>query len=248
MARVVRRTDFAADRMTSAAPTGCRAGSRHSHGPVNPESRGPSVITEPESDKPRSYLRIARRNSHADNTLPSSIERWRSGASTAEPPVLHEWRLADQTRVHRSPETGRPTVVAVRALAERREFPTADGWAKSRYRGVNCERRPLPGAIEALRNRQVKNFFALELLAVETPMLSMGDEVRRTQDGNNNAYCLDGDRSWFDWSLLDRHADIHRFVTELTAFRQRRDVVVESAALSLIAASRVGRVARRGAQ
>jgi len=88
-------------------------------------------------------------------------------------------------------------------------------------------------AIEALRNRQIKNFFALELLAAGTPMLLMGDEVRRTQQGNNNAYCQDSTISWFDWTLLDRHADIHRFVKRLTMFRQRRDVVVEDAVLSL---------------
>jgi len=86
--------------------------------------------------------------------------------------------------------------------------------------------------IEALRNRQVKNFLALELLAAGTPMLLMGDEVRRTQRGNNNAYCQDSDISWFDWSLLERHRDIHRFVKELNAFRQRRDVV-QRTALSL---------------
>ncbi len=83
-------------------------------------------------------------------------------------------------------------------------------------------------AIEALRNRQVKNAFALELLAAGTPMLLMGDEVRRTQRGNNNAYCQDNDISWFDWSLLTQHGDVHRFVKELTAFRQRRDVVGET--------------------
>ena len=88
-------------------------------------------------------------------------------------------------------------------------------------------------AVEALRNRQVKNFFALELLAVGTPMLLMGDELRRTQRGNNNAYCQDSDLSWFDWNLLERHGDIHRFVKALNAFRQRRDVVVEGAGLSL---------------
>jgi isoamylase len=88
-------------------------------------------------------------------------------------------------------------------------------------------------AIEALRNRQVKNFIALNLLAAGTPMLLMGDEVRRTQRGNNNAYCQDGEISWFDWSLLERHGDIHRFVKELNAFRQRRDVVAERATLSL---------------
>ncbi|HET7221171.1 MAG TPA: glycogen debranching protein GlgX [Vicinamibacterales bacterium] len=80
-------------------------------------------------------------------------------------------------------------------------------------------------AIEALRNRQVKNFIALNMLAAGTPMLLMGDEVRRTQNGNNNAYCHDNDISWFDWRLLEKHADVHRFVKELVWFRQRRDVV-----------------------
>ena len=88
-------------------------------------------------------------------------------------------------------------------------------------------------AIEALRNRQVKNFLALTMLAAGTPMLLMGDEVRRTQRGNNNAYCQDGDISWFDWTLLQEHPDIHRFVKMLNAFRQRRDVVAEEAVLSL---------------
>jgi isoamylase len=88
-------------------------------------------------------------------------------------------------------------------------------------------------AIETLRNRQVKNFLALALLATGTPMLLMGDEVRRTQRGNNNAYCQDSDISWFDWSLLDRHGDIHRFVKTLNAFRQHRDVVAEGVTLSL---------------
>ena len=88
-------------------------------------------------------------------------------------------------------------------------------------------------AIEVLRNRQVKNFFALEMLAAGTPMLLMGDEVRRSQRGNNNAYCQDSDISWFDWSLLERHADIHRFVKLLNAFRQRRDLVAEQGKQSL---------------
>ena len=101
-------------------------------------------------------------------------------------------------------------------------------------------------AIEALRNRQVKNFLALELLAVGTPMLLMGDEVRRTQRGNNNAYCQDSDLSWFDWSLLERHADIHRFVKVLNAFRQRRDVVADRTALSLNQLLRQARIEWHG--
>ena len=88
-------------------------------------------------------------------------------------------------------------------------------------------------AIEALRNRQVKNFLAVLMLSAGTPMLLMGDEARRTQAGNNNAYCLDDELTWFDWSLLERHADIVRFVKVLAAFRQRRDVVQLGATLGL---------------
>jgi glycogen operon protein len=87
--------------------------------------------------------------------------------------------------------------------------------------------------IEALRERQIKNFFALELLAAGTPMLLMGDEVRRTQQGNNNAYCQDSEISWFDWGLVGRHAGLHRFVSMLTRFRQRRDVVAEESSFTL---------------
>jgi glycogen operon protein len=87
--------------------------------------------------------------------------------------------------------------------------------------------------VDGLRNRQVKNFFALTLLAVGTPMLLMGDEVRHTQHGNNNSYCQDSELSWFDWDLVARHADVHRFVKVLIAFRQRRDVVAAGATLSL---------------
>jgi glycogen operon protein len=88
-------------------------------------------------------------------------------------------------------------------------------------------------AIDTLRNRQIKNFHALTLLAVGTPMLLMGDEVRRTQHGNNNAYCQDNEISWFDWTLLHKHGDVHRFVKELIAFRQRRDVTMGDTTISL---------------
>jgi len=87
--------------------------------------------------------------------------------------------------------------------------------------------------IEALRRRQVKNFITLNTLAVGTPMLLMGDEVRRTQRGNNNAYCQDNELSWLDWSLLKQHADLHRFVKMMVAFRAQRDVVIEDSRLSL---------------
>src|SRR5205085_1891652 len=57
-------------------------------------------------------------------------------------------------------------------------------------------------AIDALRTRQVKNFLTATMLAAGMPMMLMGDEVRRTQRGNNNAYCLDDETTWFDWTLV----------------------------------------------
>ena len=88
-------------------------------------------------------------------------------------------------------------------------------------------------AIEAIRCRQIKNFMVLNLLALGTPMILMGDEVRRTQRGNNNAYCQDNEISWFDWALQKRHSDIHRFVKMMVAFRRRRDVAIEKIQISL---------------
>ena len=88
-------------------------------------------------------------------------------------------------------------------------------------------------AIEALRNRQVKNFLVVTLLALGTPMILMGDEVRRTQRGNNNAYCQDSEIGWFDWRDLPAHADVHRFTKELIAARlMQTDTVMEELTLS----------------
>jgi glycogen operon protein len=77
-----------------------------------------------------------------------------------------------------------------------------------------------PGIL-ALRQRQMKNLMTILLLAHGTPMLLMGDEVARTQNGNNNAYCQDNETTWFDWSDVERHADLLRFVRKLIHFRRR---------------------------
>ena len=82
-------------------------------------------------------------------------------------------------------------------------------------------------AIERLRNRQVKNFMTVTMLSFGLPMFLMGDEVRRTQHGNNNAYCQDNEANWFDWSLIKKHADVHRFVKLLIARRLLRDTSAE---------------------
>jgi glycogen operon protein len=77
----------------------------------------------------------------------------------------------------------------------------------------------------AVRSRQVRNILATLLLSQGVPMLSHGDEVRRTQFGNNNAYCQDNVISWFDWRLLKKYAGLRRFVRELIRFRKREITV-----------------------
>ena len=79
--------------------------------------------------------------------------------------------------------------------------------------------------IERVRCRQIKNFLTINLMSLGTPMLLMGDELRRTQFGNNNAYCQDNEVSWMDWSLLEKNADIYRFLKRLIAIRLTLDVL-----------------------
>jgi glycogen operon protein len=67
-------------------------------------------------------------------------------------------------------------------------------------------------AIEAVRLRQIKNLLVILLLSQGTPMLLMGDEVRRTQRGNNNAYCQDNELGWFNWEDVEKNAGLLRFV------------------------------------
>ena len=76
-------------------------------------------------------------------------------------------------------------------------------------------------SIERLRRRQVKNCFVILLISIGTPMLQMGDEMGRTQRGNNNAYCQDYEAGWLDWGLLERHRDLHQFVRKLIGYRLR---------------------------
>jgi hypothetical protein len=64
-------------------------------------------------------------------------------------------------------------------------------------------------------------------------MILMGDEVRRTQQGNNNAYCQDNETSWLDWTLVTRHADLSRYVRALGAFRLMRGVDPDYQTLTL---------------
>ena len=89
-----------------------------------------------------------------------------------------------------------------------------------------------PG-VEALRLRQIKNLLTVLLVSQGTPMLLMGDEVRRTQFGNNNGYCQDNELSWFDWSAVEEEADLLRFVRGLIHFIQTQEIFRQESLLEV---------------
>ena len=75
--------------------------------------------------------------------------------------------------------------------------------------------------LEKTRIRALKNFITTLLVSLGTPMILGGDEIGRTQSGNNNAYCQDNEISWYDWSLLEKNRDLFNFCKEMIAFRLR---------------------------
>jgi glycogen operon protein len=79
--------------------------------------------------------------------------------------------------------------------------------------------------VKALRYRQMKNAASLLFLSRGIPMLVMGDEVGRTQSGNNNAYCHDGIANWMDWDAVERASELLRFFSKLIAFRNAHPVL-----------------------
>jgi glycogen operon protein len=87
--------------------------------------------------------------------------------------------------------------------------------------------------IETLRERQIRNAYTLTLLSFGIPLLLMGDEVRRTQKGNNNAYCQNNCISWFDWELCRKNTGLHRFVSLLIRLRKHFALNVRGEFVSL---------------
>ena len=82
--------------------------------------------------------------------------------------------------------------------------------------------------ILALRRRQAKNFMAILLLSQGIPMLSAGDEVLRTQHGNNNVWCQNNELGWFDWRLTGSNSDMLRFTRLMIAFRKRHPCLMHT--------------------
>ncbi|MGI6446497.1 MAG: glycogen debranching protein GlgX [Candidatus Ozemobacteraceae bacterium] len=81
-----------------------------------------------------------------------------------------------------------------------------------------------PG-IKELRNRQMRNFLATLMFSQGTPMLCGGDEIRRTQKGNNNAYCQDNEISWFDWNLDEESQKMLQFTRKVIKIRRDHPVL-----------------------
>ncbi|HUW97950.1 MAG TPA: glycogen debranching protein GlgX [Acidiferrobacter sp.] len=79
--------------------------------------------------------------------------------------------------------------------------------------------------VDLVRRRQIKNFLLTLLVSRGVPMILGGDEFRRTQRGNNNAYCQDNDMSWYNWDNLETHQEIYRFARGLIAFRKAHPVL-----------------------
>ncbi len=102
---------------------------------------------------------------------------------------------------------------------------------ESHNRGWNCgvEGETAERAVGALRRRQARNLLATLLLSTGTPMLSMGDEVRRTQGGNNNAYCQDNELSWLSWEHSPDEAEMLAFTTRLLALRHAHPALRQGA-------------------
>ena len=98
------------------------------------------------------------------------------------------------------------------------------GGATSQTIGLDPDRHRTPD-IEVVRGRQIKILLATLLLSRGVPMLLGGDEFRRTQRGNSNAYCQDNEISWYDWSLARRNAGLVRFVRRLAGLRKAHPVL-----------------------
>ena len=98
----------------------------------------------------------------------------------------------------------------------------ADGESHNRSWNCGAEGPTDDPAVNELRGRQRRNFIATLLLSQGIPMLLGGDEMARTQGGNNNAYCQDNEISWFDWEQLD--GELLAFTQRVIAFRKRHPV------------------------
>ena len=100
-----------------------------------------------------------------------------------------------------------------------------DGASENFSENYGAEGDTANDEIDSIRKRQIKNFLLTVLISRGVPMLLGGDEFRRTQGGNNNAYCQDNETSWHDWSRLEPHKDVFRFTRGMIAFRRAHPIL-----------------------
>ena len=100
-----------------------------------------------------------------------------------------------------------------------------DGTNENLSANYGAEGKTADNHIESVRKRQIKNFLLTLLISRGVPMLSGGDEFRRTQGGNNNAYCQDNEISWYDWRLLEQHQEVFKFTRAMLAFRRAHPIL-----------------------
>ncbi len=96
-----------------------------------------------------------------------------------------------------------------------------DGWNDNLSWNCGHEGPTNDPPVNALRQRQVRNFLTLLFVSQGVPLLLQGDEFGRTQHGNNNAYCQDNETSWVDWALAEKNAGLVRFTRLMIALRKR---------------------------
>ncbi|MDP9800142.1 glycogen operon protein [Arcanobacterium wilhelmae] len=99
-----------------------------------------------------------------------------------------------------------------------------DGESHNRSWNMGAEGETDDPQIRAIRLQQMKNFFATLLFSQGVPMISHGDEIARTQGGNNNVYCQDNEISWIDWQIDDAKRDLYQFVRSAIALRKEHPV------------------------
>jgi len=107
-----------------------------------------------------------------------------------------------------------------------------DGEDHNRAWNCGVEGETADPSVRALRRRQIRNLLATLLLSTGVPMLSMGDEVLRTQAGNNNAYCQDDETSWMPWQLDPEAAALRSLVARLVHLRRDHPVFRQKAFFS----------------
>ncbi|MDH4358497.1 MAG: glycogen debranching protein GlgX [Candidatus Berkelbacteria bacterium] len=107
-------------------------------------------------------------------------------------------------------------------------FDNSDGINENLSYNYGAEGATDDKAIEQTRLKQIKNFFTILMLSRGTPMISMGDEIRRTQLGNNNTYCQDSEISWLNWDNVRIHASLLGFVKKLIGFRKNHEEFCEN--------------------